>query len=181
MKIEISNYTRRAIIGGVISMFVIGLGTFMLGHLSGYEAKVLIKNSLAGINTLCNTIVLASATILALLLTVLGLSSSANSQLKPDHYKHIMQIAKVDTVVFVASLLSFLLFNLPITESDSVSPNWFSTVYYISLGITSVLSAALIVVVLMLYNTVINIIKIVGLGMKDHPLAESEEEVDDNV
>lgn len=180
MKIEISRYTRRAIFGGVISMLIIGLGTYMLGHLSGYEAKVLIKNSLAGINTLCNTIVLASATILALLLTVLGLSSSANSQLKPDHYKHIMQIAKVDTVVFVASLLSFLLFNLPITESESVSPDWFGPVYYISLGITSILSAALIVVVLMLYNTVINIIKIVGLGMKDHPLAEAEEEIDNN-
>jgi len=180
MKIEISKYTRRAIFGGVISMLVIGLGTFMLGHLSGYEAKVLIKNSLAGINTLCNTIVLASATILALLLTVLGLSSSSDSKLKPDHYKHIMQIAKVDTVVFVASLLSFLLFNLPITESESVSPDWFATVYYISLAITSILSAALIVVVLMLYNTVINIIKIVGLGIKDHPLAEAEEETDED-
>lgn len=178
MKIEISRYTRRAIFGGIISMLVIGLGTFMLGHLSGYEAKVLIKNSLAGINTLCNTIVLASATILALLLTALGLSSSSNSKLKPDHYKHIMQIAKVDTVVFVASLLSFLLFNLPITESESVSPDWFATVYYISLAITSILSAALIVVVLMLYNTVINIIKIVGLGIKDHPLAKAEEEMD---
>ena len=176
MKLELSRYTKRAIFGGILSMLVIGLGTFMLGHLSGYEAKVLIKNSLAGINTLCNTIVLASATILALLLTVLGLSSGANSQLKPDHYKHIMQIAKVDTVVFVASLLSFLLFNLPITESESVSPEWFAPVYYISLGVTSILSAALIVVVLMLYNTVINIIKIVGLGMKDHPLAEAEDD-----
>lgn len=37
------------------------------------------------------------------------------------------------------------------------------------------LSAALIVVVLMLYNTVINIIKIVGLGQRDHPLAIEDE------
>ena len=33
------------------------------------------------------------------------------------------------------------------------------------------LTAALIVVVLMLYNTVVSIIKIAGLDMHDHPLA----------
>jgi len=175
---KLSRYTRRAILGGVISMFVIGLGSYLLGELSGYEAKVLIKNSLGGINTLCNTIALASATILALLLTLLALSSNSKSKLKKDHYQHVLQIAKLDTVVFIAAIMSFLLFNLPITESDNVPPNWFSTVYYISLAISSILSAALIVVVLMLYNTVVNIIKIVGLGQKDHPLAQDDDEND---
>ena len=176
---QLSKYTKRSILGGVISMFVIGLGSYMLGELSGYEAKVLIKNSLGGINTLCNTIALASATILALLLTLLALSSESKSKLKKDHYQHVLQIAKLDTIVFIASIMSFLLFNLPITESDSVPPNWFSAVYYISLAISSVLSAALIVVVLMLYNTVVNIIKIVGLDQKDHPLAISEDDEND--
>ena len=160
-------------------MFVIGLGSYLLGELSGYEAKVLIKNSLGGINTLCNTIALASATILTLLLTLLALSSNSKSKLKKDHYRHVLQIAKLDTVVFIAAIMSFLLFNLPITESDNVPPNWFSTVYYISLAISSILSAALIVIVLMLYNTVVNIIKIVGLGQKDHPLAQSDDEEND--
>ena len=130
---------------------------------------------MAGLNTLCNTIALASATILALLLTLLSLSASSKSKLKKDHYIHVLQIAKLDTVVFIASVMSFLFLNLPITESDSVPPNWFSTIYYVSLGISSILSAALIVVVLMLYNTVVNIIKIVGLGVTDHPLAVQED------
>lgn len=87
-----------------------------------------------------------------------------------------MQIAKFDTIVFVVSLLSFLLFNLPVTESDNVPEDWFSTIYYIVLSISALISASLIVVVLMLYNTVVSIIKIVGLGVEDHPLAISEEE-----
>ncbi len=173
---QLSIYTKRAIMGGVFSLLFILAGSILLGNLSGYEAKVLIKNSLAGLNTLCNTIVLASATILALLLTLLGLSAESKSRLKKDHYNHVLQIAKFDTVVFVVSLLSFLLFNLPVTESDNVPANWFSTIYYIALSISALISAALIVVVLMLYNTVVNIIKIVGLGISDHPLAISEEE-----
>tara|TARA_R110002096_G_scaffold431563_1_gene646961 strand:+ start:4500 stop:5030 length:531 start_codon:yes stop_codon:yes gene_type:complete len=173
---KITRYTKRAVLGGVISLFIILLGTLLLGELSGYEAKVLITKSLSGINTLCNTIALASATILALLLTVLSLSSNSKSKLKKDHYLHVLQIAKLDTVVFIASVVSFLLLNLPITESDTVPNNWFNFIYYISLAISSILTSGLIVVVLMLYNTIVNIIKIIGLGMNDHPLADVDEE-----
>ena len=173
---KITRYTKRAVLGGVISLFIILLGTLLLGELSGYEAKVLITKSLSGINTLCNTIALASATILALLLTVLSLSSNSKAKLKKDHYLHVLQIAKLDTVVFIASVVSFLLLNLPITESDTVPNNWFNFIYYISLAISSILTSGLIVVVLMLYNTIVNIIKIIGLGMNDHPLADVDEE-----
>lgn len=168
---SLSNYTRRAIWGGAFALVFILVGTLLLGKLSGYEAKVLIENSLSGLNVLCNTVVLASATILALLLTLLGLSSTNDSKLKKDHYLHVKQIAQLDTVVFIVSLLSFLVFNLPITESQNIPDRWFSVIYYITLAVSAILSSALIVVVLMLKNTVINIIKIVGLGMQDHPLA----------
>ncbi|MAU70529.1 hypothetical protein [Cytophaga sp. FL35] len=174
----ISTSTKKAIWGGVFAILFLLSGTFLLGKLSGYEAKVLIKNSLSGLNVLCNTIVLASASILALLLTLLGLSSTSNSKLKKDHYLHVMQIAQLDTVIFIVSLLSFLIFNLPITESDSIPPEWFTIIYYITLGVSAILSGALIVVVLMLKNTVVNIIKIVGLGMQDHPLAMNDDEKD---
>ena len=157
-------------------MLVIFMTTILLGKLSGYEAKILIKNSVSGVNTLCNTIVLASATILALLLALLGISSNSSSKLKKDHYKYVLDIAKLDTIVFIASIMAFLIFNLPITESDNVPANWFNFIYYATLTIASVLSAALIVVVLMLYNTVANIIKIVGWELKEHPWMESEEE-----
>lgn len=176
---ELSRYTKRAILGGGISLVAIFTGATLLGELSGYEAKELIKNSIAGLNTLCNTIALASATILALLLTLISLSAGSGSKLKDEYYRNVLQIAKLDTAVFIASVITFLIFNLPITESESVPSNWFSWIYYSSLAVSSVLSAALIVVVLMLYNTVVNIIKIVGLGMTDHPLA-SEEKLGNN-
>ena len=92
---NLSQYTKRAILGGVITLGVVALGSYMMGNLSGYEGKHLIKTSIAGLNTLCNTIVLASATILALMLTLLGVSSDTSSRLKNDHYAHVLQIAQI--------------------------------------------------------------------------------------
>ena len=156
-------------------MLTILAGSIMLGQLSGYEAKILIQDSLTGLNTLCNTIVLASATILALLLTLLGLSANSQSRLKSDHYKHVLIIAKLDTGVFIVALVSFLLFNLPVTKSENIPVGWYDAIYYTAIGLSSVLSGALVVVVLMLFNTTDNIIKVVGLGMKKHPIADMDE------
>ena len=55
-KMRISKYTQRAVIGGLISLVIILAGTFLMGKLSGYEAKILIRHSLSGMHTLCNTI-----------------------------------------------------------------------------------------------------------------------------
>lgn len=111
MDFKLTMYNKRALYGGVIATFIAGFGAFILGDLSGYEAKVLLKSSLPVINTLSNTIVLASATILALLLTLLSVSSSSDSRLKDEHYKQVLRIARIDTGVFIVALICFQLFN----------------------------------------------------------------------
>lgn len=174
-----THYNKRALYGGIISAVIMGLGAYFMGHISGYEAKELIKSSLPGINTLCNTIALASATILALLLTLLSVSSSSKSKLTKEHYTHILLIAKIDTTVFIFAIIFFQFLNIPITEADNVPSTWFAAIYYVSLGLSSLLSGGLISVVLMLFNAVSNMIEIVGLEVEDHPLMIQEDDADD--
>lgn len=166
---------KRAIVGGVVSTIVMGTGTFILGQVSGYKALDLLKNSMSGINMLCNTVILGSTTILALMLTLLGLSRSSESKLTDRHYKDVLMIAKIDTIVLVSAVITFLMLNLPISESEEVSASWFETIYYISLGMAALLGGGFIAVVMMLYGTVTNVILIVGLNVKDHPLISTED------
>lgn len=166
---------RKAIYGGFIATVITGLGIFLLGQLSGYEAKELIESSHSGLNMLCNTITLASATILTLLLTLLGISTGTESKLKSEHYYQVLDIAKLDTVLIISALVMFQLFNIQITEADNVPLNWYSTIYWASLCCTSILSGMMITVVLMLYTTITTIIHIVGLK-NDHRLITDEEE-----
>lgn len=174
MNLNLTSYNKRALYGGVTAAVIMGFGAFILGDISGYEAKILLKSSLPGLNTLSNTIVLASATILALLLTLLSVSSTSDSRLKDDHYKQVLRIARIDTGVFIIALICFQLFNIPITETETVPASWYNSIYYITLGISALLSGALITVAIMLYNAVVNIIRIVGLGEKDNPLVHDE-------
>ena len=66
--------------------------------------------------------------------------------------------------------------NLPITESKEVPSTWFSSIYYVSLGMAALLGGGFVAVVTMLYETIANVIEIVGLGVKDHPMLEQVED-----
>ncbi|MDR9456269.1 MAG: hypothetical protein RI572_02560 [Salegentibacter sp.] len=167
---------KRALFGGAVATLVMASGTFVLGRLSGYEAKVLLESSLSGINMLCNTVILGSSTILALMLTLLSLSRAANSSLNKEHYRQVLSIAKYDTILIISAVIAFLFLNIPITESQEVPGSWYTTIYYITLGVAALLGGGLIAIVTMLYGTIANIILIVGLGVTDHPLVDDDQD-----
>ena len=166
---------KRPIFGGLLTAIFTGTAVFILGSLSGYEAKEMIHTSIPRIGSLFNTIILTSATILALLLTLLGISSGSNSKLKVGHYKQILTLAKFSSVLFITALIFYQFFNIPITESDNVPTSWFAMIYWFTLFTSSLLSGMLVAVILMLYSIIENIIYIVGFG-EDHYLVYSDED-----
>ncbi|MCF4101583.1 hypothetical protein L1I30_07890 [Gillisia sp. M10.2A] len=171
---------KRALVGGIVSTIVMGTGAFILGELSGYKAKELLSSSLSGINMLCNTVILGATTILALMLTVFSLSRSSKSSLTTAHYKNVLTMAKADTILIIAAIITFLMMNLPITESDEVPNSWFVIIYYVTLGLASILGGGFIAIVTMLYGTIASIILIVGIGVKSHPILK-EKNVNDAI
>ncbi|GHA30842.1 hypothetical protein GCM10007103_10470 [Salinimicrobium marinum] len=168
-------FIRKAFLGGFVSALIMGIGTYFLGALSGFEAMELFSTSLSGINTLCNTVILGSSTILALMLTLLSLSRAAHSKLNKEHYHRVLTLAKAVSIVIITSVITLLLLNLPITESSGVPRSWYSAIYYISLAMAAIIGGGFIAVVTMLYSTIANVILIVGYRMEDHPLVDSED------
>lgn len=176
MKSSTTTIMKRAVAGGAVSTLFMAIGTFILGEVSGYQARELLTTSLSGINMLCNTVILGASTILALMLTLLSLSRAAESHLSKTHYRHVLAIARADTILIIVSIITFMLLNLPITETQEVPNSWFATIYYISLGMAAIIGGGFIAVITMLYGTIANVILIVGLRVKDHPLVDNEEE-----
>jgi hypothetical protein len=164
--------------GGLITAVFSGLAVYTLGNISGYEALQLLEASMDRISMLFNTIILASATILALILTLLGISSGSESKLKKYHYKQVLSLARFVSFLFIVTLISFQLLNIPIAETESVPTSWYNIIYWITLLTSSLLSGIMVAVILMLYKTIHNIIIIVGLR-EEHPLIDDDDEIED--
>lgn len=171
---------RRAILGGAIAALVTLAGSWWVGHISGGEARVLVEASLPRMRSFCNTIILSSATILALMLTILGMSSQASSELTAHHYQRIRQIALFDAILIVGTATVLLVFNVPITESENVPTVWFATLYYVILACTSLIGGALVSVVLMIHHTISDIIDVIGLGRTDKEVVAKENSTDES-
>lgn len=172
---------RKPLIGGLIAAGACLAGTLALGWPGDFEARQLLDATLPTIRFLCSAIITASATILALMLTLLGLSFSTEHRLSGDHYRRIRRIARYDAVALVGALLFLVLLSMPVAESEKFPPAWFDWLYYGVLGIASLLAGWLAAIVFMLYDTISDLVEVSGLRRDDHPLIASDpgEEADD--
>ncbi len=160
--------------GGVLTAVFSGTAVYLLGSLSGFEAIKLIETTIPRISTLFNTIILASATILALILTLLAISSGSDSKLKKYHYKQVLSLAKFASLLFIVTLVFFQFLNIPFVEAENIPSSWYSNIYWVILFVSSLLSGMMVAVILMLYKIIHNIILIVGFG-EEHELIDNDE------
>lgn len=142
-----------SIVGLVTAGIAFG-GAYSLGRVSGFEALVLMEATLPTTRFLASSTLTASATILALMLTLLSFSHSTDFRLSQMHYRRVRVIALTVTVGFVMAILFLLLLNVPLNETDRLPTQWYVTLYYGVLVTASVLAGIIISVVLMLYLTV---------------------------
>lgn len=168
---------KRALFGGIIAASTALMGSYITGRVGGTEAISLLKAILPTTRFLASALMTASATILALMLTLLTLSHSSSSELKATHYRRVKQIAWIDSVGFVAATIFLMLLNMPLEEGAEQVPNhWFSTIYYFVLITSAILGGIIITVVLMLYNSVKTLIKVVNPEAGDPSLAKTEDD-----
>ncbi len=175
MNLIFNRESRTPLLGGAVVTTLCITAAILIGSIEGYQAKQFMEHSQNNINMLCNTIVLASATILALLFTVLGLSSGTKVKLKNAFYLRIKQVALFDTIVFVLTVIIFLGLNFPVAKSDAIPPSWYKAIYYTTALSASVIGGLIVTVILLLYNTISDLIHILGFGAK-HRMAHIEEE-----
>lgn len=158
-----------AAIGAVLAAAVAFGGAYAIGSLGAVEAIGLIQSSLPTSRFLASALMTASATILALMLTLLSMSYGTDFRLRPIHYRRVRIIALVDAAAFVAATIFLLLLNIPVEETKNVPTHWYDTIYYLMLGVSSALGGLLIGIVLMLYHTVRDVIRTVS-GEEEGPL-----------
>ncbi len=171
---------KRAVIGGSLAFVVTLAGAWTVGQASGAEARALLEASLSTARTFCGDVTLALGNILALMLTLLGLSAATDIDLRWSHYLRIKQIAWITTVALIAAVLIYLLLNVPLEQSEEAAQNtspsaWFSALYYATLALSSLLGGALIAVALMLYHTVRDLIYVLGPKKTDASFVHTED------
>ena len=151
---------RSALIGGLLSALIIFLGTYLLGNISDAEALDNLQEIRPTLRFTASGTLTATATILALMLTLLSFSENADRKLRGYHYDRIWWIARFSAGIFVAALLLLMILNVPINNAEETFDGQYHIVYYVMLGYAALIGGFMITIILLLYQAARDIIVI---------------------
>lgn len=152
--------SRGPLIGGVVTGLLALFTLWTVGRIGGYEAQRLLEGTLPTVRFMSSTTATASATIMALMLTMLSLTIGHDTEFREAHFERIRRIALYSTICLVSSILVLLILVVPLESSDEVSGTWYTVVYYVILGAASMLGGLIVAIMLMLYNAVVGIVQL---------------------
>ena len=158
---------RFAIIGGAVAALVMFAGVLTVGSVTPFVGLKLLQSVLPTIRFLASSGLAAGATVMALMLTLIGLTFTSDWQFRDIHYIRIKQISLLATWTMLLSIVVLLFLGLPVEEADQLQ-FYYDVVYYAVLAVASILGGLLVAVALMLHRT------ISGLVAIGHPTGKSE-------
>lgn len=122
--------SKKAMYGGLLAGAIALGGQWLVGQVyNGYEARQLLESVASSSLYLGSSIVTASATIIALMLTMLSMSKNSDNQFDSVFYKQIQIIATLSSVALSAGILLLLFLSVPLQESEQVPGSWYRTIY----------------------------------------------------
>ena len=158
-----------ALVGGGIATAMILVAVTVVGSVSGYSALQLLDATLPSIRFLSSTVATGGVTILALMVTLLGLTQSVDTDLEQIHYHRIQQIAYMAAFSVAAAIFLLVFLSIPVEESDDVVLAYAEIVYYGIVALTSLLGGVMVTLVLMLLTSVRGMLHIVAPSLEDEP------------
>lgn len=152
--------------GTFITLCLIGFGARQaIGtNYSTAEATLLIDAlSRAGLY-LGSAIVTASATTLALMLTMIGMMRRMDSDFGDTTYRGVELIARLATVSLMLGLVVLLAFTLPVGEFEELPAAWFDNLYNVLFAACVIMVGLIAATVTVLYRTLRQIIATITPG-----------------
>lgn len=152
---------KRALVGGVLAAAIALAGQWFVGQIySGAEARRLIEAMVPSARAVGSSVVTASGTILALMLTMLSLTNQAKTSFDAIFYRRIERIGLLSTIALVTGILLLLFLSIPLQESKNVPNSWYGGVYYVLIALTAGVAGLLVGIVLMLLNAMTSLIAV---------------------
>ena len=100
----------------------------------------------------------ASATILALMLTLIGMVRRADTEFDTSIYRSVLRISRISTASLMISLLLLLALVFPVGEFENLPTSWYRWMYDGLFTATVATIGMLAATVVMLYQTVHEVI-----------------------
>ena len=164
---------RFAAVGG--SLAAVGMAAVLVavGLANSGGERFMVEAAMPSVRFLASAVMTVSATTLALMLTLLGLSTDIDGEIRKDHFERVRQIALVDVCAFVLATVLLVIVVVPVSEASPIPGRWYSWIYYGISVASSALGGGLVAVMLLLFAAIRDLIVVLAPG-DENPLIDEE-------
>jgi hypothetical protein len=154
-----------ALAAGIVTAAIAAMALILVEYQSPAKALRLIQAMMPTARFFAFAMLSAATLILVLMLTLFSLSLGSRTQLKPGHYIRIKHLAMVDVVALVGAILFMLLLilNVPLIAGERFPEQSYAWLYRIIIVFSACLGGLIVGVMVMLYQTLRDIIREVGM------------------
>lgn len=133
-----------------------------IGSIYGTTEAIALLDALsrAGLY-LASAVMTASATTMALMLTLIGMIKRMDERFDRQAYRNIDLIARLTTASLLLSLLLLMAFVFPVGEFEEMPPRWFDRLYELLFAGTTLMIALAAATVVLIYTTLVRVISTV--------------------
>lgn len=147
------------LIGGTVSALALFAMVVAVGSVATFEALGLIEAVLPSARFLASTVIAAAITVLALLLTLLGLSMNSEVSFDDLLYKRARNITRLSVVCMIMGVVLLLAVGVPLEEVEEARP-YYSLLYYLLTGLMASVGGLVVAMGLMIGSTLRGLIEI---------------------
>ena len=139
---------------------LLGLGArIAIGRIYSSSEAVELLDALSGSGLyLGSASATASATILALMLTLIGMVRRADTEFDTSVYRSVLRIARIATASLMVSLILLLALVFPVGEFEDLPTSWYRWMYDGLFAATVTTIGMLAATVILLYQTIHDVI-----------------------
>jgi hypothetical protein len=150
-----------SIAGGIMMAIFTLIGLLIGGQVSIHDSALqLIEVMSPPLQMLAFATITATITMLALLLTMLGVVKQAELGFRKSFYELIERISLFDTILLISCASLLTLLAIPITEAETdISEQAASILYYILIFVNAAVAGLLVTTVLMLFDAIKSVIR----------------------
>ncbi|MBE9116473.1 hypothetical protein IQ249_11235 [Lusitaniella coriacea LEGE 07157] len=146
---------RSLLICAGITAFIIIAQPYLVGSIySSAKAVDLLKGLQSSSLYFGSAITTASATVLALMLTLLSMTNKSENEFDGSVYRSIEIVGLISTATFIGAVLLLLCLSLPVGKFDNIPPGWYRGLYYTLSTLNGLLSGLMTAGILILFDTV---------------------------
>ncbi len=166
-----------ALVGGMIAALGLFGGVILVGNVADFEALRLIRASIPAAHFLAAAAIGAGVTVLALMLTLIGITNASEWQFSELHYRRIRNITNLALAVIAAGVVVLVAVAIPIEEVEELR-DFYASLYFALAAMLSVLGGLIVAMSLMIGATIRALVDVAVSGGDDHPIIETGNSVD---